>query len=531
MTNREILGAGLAVIIGIAGSAVGVSAQVAGQDRNTDSRETRGERQIAEPEFRSAKWIEGREVRNDNAEHVASIGDLILDRGSGRIDYAVLKTGTILGMGGKRVAVSYASLRWDPSAEHFVLPLTPEQLKQYPEFSEDEWEGVTDTKADAKALRQRLMTDAAKTSGDPYATSMSGAKAMRVKGEVTKVERVRNDGYGEQVVLTVKTEEGARRVALGPSWFVNSGVFAPMRGDQVTIEGVALARDPEKTVVAKTMRVGDRDMVLRTDNGSPAWAVTAEETPEQRSRAARRYVLLSALLGARVDCRGNECGKVYDLILERASGGLAFLSIDPNQNFLGIADTKRLVPWSVVSVGSDGVARIDASKEMVLASPETPSDIATLNSSGVGDLVYKAYDVNAPKFEAAGAPMHEGPAMAGADAWSQNGSICKAIRRDSARTVTGKSGGMTDVTFEHGIPDARAITVNEDGKDVLVLLGPAWYMKNQKIPCDKDAQVTIQTYRTTIAGKDYLIARSIDCGGTRVDLIGGTGSPAWDRSK
>jgi sporulation protein YlmC with PRC-barrel domain len=531
MTSNRVLGAGLAILIATAGMAAGVSAQDTGRGRTPDSREVQGARKIDQPEFRSAKWLEGREVRNDNGEHVASIGDMILDRGSGRIDYVVLKTGTILGMGGNRVALSYASLRWDPSAEHFVLPLTPEQLKQYPEFNEDEWKGVTDTNASAKTLRQRLMTDASKTAGDPYGTSVSGAKALRVKGEVTKVERVRNDGYGEQVVLTVKTEDGERRVALGPSWFVNSGAFAPMRGDQVTIEAVALARDPEKTVVAKTMRVGDRDLVLRTEEGSPAWAVTAEETPEQRSRAARRYLLLSTLLGARVDCRGSECGKVYDVILERDSGGLAFLSIDPNQNFLGIADTKRLVPWSVVSVASDGVARIDASKEMVLASPETPSDIATLNSSGVGGLVYKAYDVEAPKFEAAARPTHEAPAMAGAEAWSRNGTICKAIRKDSARTVTGKSAGVTDVTFEQGIPDARAITVNEDGKEVLVLLGPAWYMKNQKLPCDADTRVTIQTYRTTIAGKDYLIARSIDCGGTRVDLLDGTGSPAWDRSK
>jgi sporulation protein YlmC with PRC-barrel domain len=515
---------GISVAVMIAAAGMFAPATLAQDTRTTPA----GERMAhGMPDFRSVKWMRDRKVMNNNGEEIAVASDFIVDRGSGRIDYAVLRTGTILGMGGKQVAVAYPSLRWDASDEQFQLALTPEQLKALPEYSEEEWKGVVDTKATSKELRKRLTADAAQAAGDPYAASLEGAKEVRIKGEVTKVERVSRGEYGEHIVVTVRTPEGERVVALGPSWFVNSGIFAPMRGDQVTIEAVTLTRDPAKTLAARSMSVGDRHVVLRTENGSPAWQLKAEETPELRATAARRYLLVSSVVGSRVDCRGTECGKVHDVILDRRSGMVGFLSIDPNENFLGIADTKRLVPWSVATVASDGVVRIDASKEMVLASPETPSDLTTLNSGGVAGTVYKAYEVSAPKYEV----MKETKEMdrGAADAWSREGSIYKAINRDSGRRVAGKQRDIDEVSLGGGLPPAYAITVEENGKDTLVLLGPAWYIKNQKLGCKDGENVTIETYRTKIDGKEYYVARTVECPAGRVVLIDESGVPAWDR--
>src|SRR5262249_35821811 len=152
---------------------------------------------------------------------------------------------------------------------------------------------------------------------------------------------------------------------------------------------------------------------------------------------------------AKVDCRGNECGKVHDVIVERKSGEVAFLSIDPNENFLGIRDTKRLVPWAVAVVSADGKVRLDASKEMGLASPETPSDAQTLNSGGMADMVYKAYDVKAPEFRAA--KEMPAPERAGTDAWAKGGEICTGVKRDSLQTVSGNWKGMEEMRFGEAI--------------------------------------------------------------------------------
>jgi sporulation protein YlmC with PRC-barrel domain len=110
-------------------------------------------------------------------------------------------------------------------------------------------------------------------------------------------------------------------------------------------------------------------------------------------------VLLSELKGAKLDCRGTTCGRVDDVVLEMNSGMVAFVSIDPDQNFLGVGDTKRLAPWSVVSIGADGKVRVDAQKEMMLSTTKTPDDITTLNRSGDVDAIYNAYQVPARDYD------------------------------------------------------------------------------------------------------------------------------------
>jgi sporulation protein YlmC with PRC-barrel domain len=318
---------------------------------------------------------------NANGDEIASVSDLIMDRGSGRIEYVVIKTGTTLGMGGRAVAIPFGSFRWETGKDRFVLASTAEQLKQFPEYTPESWKAMKESvKDDKNALRQRLAADAA-SPNDPYSGTLDTAKKARIEGEITKVERVRTTTFGEQVVITVATaDKTARRIALGPSWYINSAPAAPMRGDKVVVDTLALPRDPDQLLAGTHLRTGDRELHLRNTDGSAAWALqTVEAEGHNYSTTYTRYLVLSHLSGMKVDCRGNECGKVNDIILDRRSGEIGFLSIDPNQNFLGLSDTKRLIPWSVATVTLDGKVRIDASKEMVLASPETPADLATLN--------------------------------------------------------------------------------------------------------------------------------------------------------
>lgn len=530
MCSKFNLGLMAATIVSVAGYSV--SAQPQNNTDRTGARDAVVDRAHSQGwDFRSAAWLKTRSVKNVNGEEVAGLADLILDRGSGTIDYAVLSTGTILGMGGRRMAISYDALQWNAGEGHFVLPLTPEQLEQFPEFSEDEWKGVTDKDSQAKTLRNRLMTDSAAAARDPYATSLEGATAARVTGTVTRVERRSYSDFGEHLVATVRTEDGAeRRIALGPTWYVNSGAYAPMRGDKITVETLAIPRDPDRMLVATSMKTGDRSFVLRDERHAPAWVATTAEAPEARTNAARRYLLLSDLDGADVTCRGDACGTVSDVIVERGSGALAFLSIDPNENFLGIADTKRLVPWNVAAVTSEGDVRIDASKEMVLASPETPDDIATMSSGGMTETAYRSYEVDSPKFEARRTRVNAArPVGVDGEAWSHSGPICKGIKKDTLRSISGTGGSTREVTLGQGAGKATALTFKEGDEDVLVLLGPAWYIENQKIPCASAKRIRVDAYRTTIDGKDYWLAKSVDCDGTTVQLVDSNGSPVWDR--
>lgn len=484
-------------------------------------------------DFRSCHWLTDRKVVNNNGEEIAEVSDLILDRGTGRVEYVVVKTGSLLGMGGRAVAIPFGALKWESGGKNrFILASTAEQLKAFPEYSAESWKSMKDSpKDDQGALRQKLAADAA-TPGDPYAGNLDTAGKQRVEGEITKVERVRTSTFGEQIVITVQPTAGdARRVALGPSWYVNGAPAAPMRGETVVVDTLTLPRDPDRLLAGTHIRTGNRELHLRDTDGSPAWALkTVASDGRVYSTPYSRYLLLSNLPGAKIDCRGSECGKIHDILLDRYSGEIGFLSIDPNQNFLGISDTKRLIPWSVATVTLDGTVRIDASKEMVLASPETPADLSVLSSGTHADRVYKAFDVPLPHF-AAPKPVSAAPSE-GIDAWSAGGSIIAAMERDSIRMFEGKVIDITDITFDKGVRPARAVKIRiaGDGKgEETILLGPAWYMDNQKPLCDEGDSIKIDAHRTTIDGRAYWIAHSIDRNGTRVVLLDGNNVPAWSQ--
>ena len=512
--------------------AAGATAPAIGQRETPAPQTQRYAAHAPAVDFRSSVWLRDRDVVNNNNEEIAEVSDLILDRGSGRIEYLVIKSGATLGLGGRTVAVPYGAFRWNTEQECFILASTAEQLEQFPEYSAESWKAMMAARNDDKStLRQRLAADAASPS-DPYAGNLDTATNARIEGEITDVERVRTSTFGEQIVITVTPDDGpARRIAMGPSWFVNGATAAPMRGDKVVVDTLALPRDPGQLLAGTHLRIGDRELHLRETDGTAAWTLEGVESDGKHySTPYSRYLLLSNLPGKEIDARGNECGKIDDIILDRNSGEIAFLSIDPNQNFLGIADTKLLVPWSVATVTLDDVVRIDASKEMVLASPETPSDLATLNTGATAQTAYEAYDVPLPQFT----PQKQVPASALVEdgVWSARGPIILAIEPDSLKTMEGTVVDVTEVKFENGSQPAHAIkirTLGDEAKDETVLLGPMWYMENQSSACKEGDSIKVDAYRTTIDGRQYWIARSIDANGKRVTLLDANNAPAWGR--
>ena len=480
-------------------------------------------------DFRSSQWLADRKVVNTKGEEIASVSDLILDRGSGRMEYLVVTTGATLGLGGRAVAIPYGSFRWETGGkDRFVLAATEEQLKQFPEYSAESWKALKESPKDDKStLRQRLSTDAASAS-DPYAGNLDTAKKARIEGEITKVDRVRTSTFGEQIQITVKTEDGTdKKITMGPSWFVNSNTASPMRGDKVVVDTLALPRDPDSLLAGTHFRNGERELHLRDSDGSPAWGLkTVEVGGKSYSTPYSRYLLLSQLPGKTIDCRGNECGKVHQVILDRNSGEIGFLSIDPNQNFLGISDTKRLIPWSVATVTLDGNLRIDASKEMVLASPETPADLATLNGGTHAEQVYKAFNVPAPRFNAV-KPISAVTPDAN-DAWAARGTVIAGIEKDSDKSMSGNVVDLSEVKFKNGVLPAQALKIKlAGGGEEVVLLGPASYMNNQKPSCRAGDTVKVDAVRTTVDGHRYWIARSVECKDARVVLLDGNNAPAW----
>jgi sporulation protein YlmC with PRC-barrel domain len=513
-------------------------------DRN--QRENKADK-LAQCDFRPHSWFSGLDVYNDRNEHIADVSDFIINRGSGRIDYVVLKTGQTMGMGGKEITMPYGSLRWDGGEERFMLSATEDQLSTYPEFTPESWAGLSDEKKTTSSkLRDWMNRDQPDWSSDPYAGSVKSGQTKTIDGEITKLER-EDTQSGEQVVATVKDSSGnTHRVWLGPSWFVNGSSAAPMRGDKVKIQAYGVDRDGEGNYVGRKVTINGKDLDLRNDDGHARWNRTNRDHANKNNdrdmdrvvmgespNVTWRSVLASELKGRSVICRGQECGKVNDIIVDRTSGQVAMMSIDPNQNFLGIADTKHLVPWQVTTVAVDGTLRIDASKEMVLASPAAPSDVTALNNGATASMVYKAYDIDVPSFRPvsmSGWKTEDGMAnrrLTLDNPWRKDGPIARDVNKASTVKVEGEVTEITEVTFNNGTPAAKAVRVKTSGGEKLVLLCPASHVMKSDEHCKTGSKVEIDAAEVTIDGQTYLMARSVDSNGKEWKLYN-SNSPIWD---
>jgi len=86
------------------------------------------------PNVLSATAVLGDSVVNRAGEKFGKIEELMLDLEKGRVAYAVLSFGGVMGMGEKLFAVPFEALKLDASREHFTLDVDKDKLKNAPGF-------------------------------------------------------------------------------------------------------------------------------------------------------------------------------------------------------------------------------------------------------------------------------------------------------------------------------------------------------------------------------------------------------------
>lgn len=91
-----------------------------------------------------ANALIGDHVRNPEGEDLGRIEELMIDLGSGRVVYAVLSFGGVLGIGDKLFAIPWDALRLDPDDNEMVLDVKRETLESAPGFDKEDWPVMTD---------------------------------------------------------------------------------------------------------------------------------------------------------------------------------------------------------------------------------------------------------------------------------------------------------------------------------------------------------------------------------------------------
>lgn len=353
-----------------------------GLDRN------RANLRAADLRFMEFDRLEGTDVVNVNGEKLGTIDDLLIDSGSGEISEVVIRSGTVLGFGGTRVAIPFESFRFDAESEEVRMDMTKEQLETLPEYTPERWTRIEDSEGDdwMKLADRR----SGRHGADPYAMSADKKpETTTIKGTVDRVRRFETGDNVEFVEIHIRAENtrNVRKVVLGPSWHVMSKPNAPMRGQEIAVKGFQLEGDRESRLVAKSMTLNGNTVELRDDQYKASWS-----SQRENARAMPRLISLDKLIGRDVQARDQDAGDISTAYVEIRSGRVTLIGIDPDQNLLGIGDTVRLVPLSALSMGKDNV-RIDASLEEIERSVEQPDEANQLASDQMLRTIYAPFGV------------------------------------------------------------------------------------------------------------------------------------------
>ena len=86
----------------------------------------------------SSNKVEGSAVYNNAGEKLGSIDDLMIDKRSGQIRYAVLEFGGFLGIGTDRYPMPWNVLNYDTSKGGYTVPLDKARLNSAPKYNVEE---------------------------------------------------------------------------------------------------------------------------------------------------------------------------------------------------------------------------------------------------------------------------------------------------------------------------------------------------------------------------------------------------------
>jgi sporulation protein YlmC with PRC-barrel domain len=112
-----------------------------------------------------ARKVIGTPVKNTSGDRVGEIEDVVLDKTSERIMFAIVGMGGFLGIGEKYHPLPWAALHFDEAVDAYVIPFTRDQLMAAPADSIQEL-----TRGDGVAAFRKRALDYYKMPSDPPTT-------------------------------------------------------------------------------------------------------------------------------------------------------------------------------------------------------------------------------------------------------------------------------------------------------------------------------------------------------------------------
>jgi sporulation protein YlmC with PRC-barrel domain len=92
----------------------------------------------------TASSIIGDSVESPKGEDLGKIDDLMINLHTGQVEYAVVQSGGLLGVGKKLFAIPFQELQINEDRELFVINRDKDYVKNSPGFDASHWPGTND---------------------------------------------------------------------------------------------------------------------------------------------------------------------------------------------------------------------------------------------------------------------------------------------------------------------------------------------------------------------------------------------------
>jgi hypothetical protein len=109
--------------------------------------------------------------------------------------------------------------------------------------------------------------------GSQYNRMFNPATVETLSGTVEAVDKVTPmKGMYSGVHVMLKTDKETISVHLGPEWYVERLDTKIEKGDKIDVKGSRVTFNEKPAVIAAEVKKGDSVLLLRDNNGIPAWA-------------------------------------------------------------------------------------------------------------------------------------------------------------------------------------------------------------------------------------------------------------------
>jgi sporulation protein YlmC with PRC-barrel domain len=259
------------------------------------------------PRILKGSDVVGMDVHSGADEDLGELEDVMIDLNSGRIGYAVLSFGGVLGVNEKLFAVPWQTLKTDAEADKLVLNVDTDKLANAPGFDENDWPDMSELNwskdvhafygsdpnwiygyTDEGQNQNKAQSEKSGKNGwgadSEYNRKFNAGAVQTFRGTITDMGSSEPmDGMSEAATITLRNDQGEDVVVhLGPEWFIDNQEHQFKENEQVEVTGSRIDMDGKPVILAVEVKRGSDTLRLRDRNGRPFWAAWHSQNSDRQ---------------------------------------------------------------------------------------------------------------------------------------------------------------------------------------------------------------------------------------------------------